>query len=235
MRPNVNRLRSLHSRNVSTSDQTEAAGSACRIGWNRKSPDESIERAHQPRSHEAVVATGAGAPHDVVALAPSRDKGRQQVRRILQVGRHDDRRVAKAVIDAGGDRDVAAEVPRKPEAAHAGIAFSQVPQHLERTIAAAVVDEDELPGEAADAAQHRGHFVVEPLQVRFLVVNRDHDRQEIQRSRHVPATSSMTAAMTRDWSSSVSAANIGRRIVVAETSSVTGSTAGPKRSTYNGS
>src|SRR5262245_60898291 len=100
-------------------DEAEAAGAALRIIRDGEPPNEAVEAAHGPRAQRPVVAAGARAPDDVVAVAPAGDEFADQRRRVLQVGGHDHRRLAVAVIDAGGDGDVAAEIARKPQAEHA--------------------------------------------------------------------------------------------------------------------
>ena len=89
--------------------------------------------------------------------------------RVLQVGVHDDDRLALRRVHAGGDGDLVAEIARQADIAEARVAPGERLQHDGAGIAAAVVDEDRLrrlvkPGEqqVEPAQQHRQHgFLVE--------------------------------------------------------------------------
>ncbi len=231
MRPKVRRFRSVHSRNASMTGREirqKLPVPPFGIGRDREPAHEPVEHRHAPRPQPAVVAPGARAPDDVVAFEPPADELADERRRILEVGRHDDRRVAAAMVEAGRDRDVAAEVAREPERADARVRRAEPSQDIERSVAAAVVHEDEFPIVVGQRSQDVVHGLVERAEVVALVEHGHDDRDEPSRLVH-RVTRLTTASITRRWSASESDAKMGRKMVRAATRSVTGSEIGPNR------
>ena len=160
-----------------TRHQAEAAGAAGRVSRDCKASDQPVEQGHSPGTQGAVIATGPGAPHDVVAFTPTGHEVANQRGRILQVRRHHDSGVTMAVVDPRGNRDVAPEIAWKPHGVHAIVLLAQPGKHIERPVATAIVDENEFPFVVPYRPHHVGHSLVKRAQV-ALLVEHGHDDGE---------------------------------------------------------
>jgi hypothetical protein len=95
---------------------------------------------------------------------------------MLQVGVHDDHRLAARVVEAGRQRDLLAEVTAERDGADARIARVVGLDDGERVVEAAVVHEHDLPG-GRDPLQHRREAREERADAGRLVVDRDDDAE----------------------------------------------------------
>ena len=158
-------------------DQAEVAD-ILRDAHRRHRVEHAIEPAgRQPLGGGVPGALGAHAVDDVVALAPARHEGFDQLRRILQVDvhRHDD--VAPGMVDAGGQRGFLAEIARQVDHPQAAVAGAAVEQAAQRIVARAVIHEHDLEAQAV-ALHQRLHRVEEDVDRFLLVEHRHHQRQQ---------------------------------------------------------
>ena len=73
--------------------------------------DQAVEERGRPELEPSfALALGAHGVGDVVALAPLLDHPQHHFGRVLQVGVHDDHRIAVGKVHAGGDRDLMAKI-----------------------------------------------------------------------------------------------------------------------------
>ena len=111
---------------------------------------------------------------DLETLPPLGDEIEHDLRRVLQIGVHDDDRLAAGMVHARGDRDLMAEIARQREVAIARVGPGAGGEHDAAGVAAAVVDEDDFR-----RAVERVEQPVEPQeqdrQHRLFVENR-HDQ-----------------------------------------------------------
>ena len=81
---------------------------------------------------------------------PGLDQAQAHLGRILEIGVHDDHRVAVGHrVDARSDRDLVSEVARERQHAHPVVGGGQLEQEVEGAVTAPVVDLDELEGQVA--------------------------------------------------------------------------------------
>lgn len=100
-------------------------------------------RGHSLEHAFAIAADPLGGD-DVVALSVEGDHLREQFGRILEVGIHDDDRVARGEVEARGDRRLVAEVPAEAEHLHPRVELGRRGEDRSRLVAAAVVDVEDL-------------------------------------------------------------------------------------------
>lgn len=170
-----------------------------------------VHQARRPAPPGRVLALGADAADHVVALRGALHQARDFLRRVLQVGIEGDHQVSTGLFEAGEDRRVLAVVAVEDHRHHgAAVAFGGGLQEFRGAVAAAVVDQHDLEGAAQlqagglGAAQQFG-------QAGFLVVDRDHHRDQVDRiglHRRFSRMSSMARA-TRSMSSSRMSGNSG--------------------------
>ncbi len=113
----------------------------------------------------------------VEALAPLGDQGRDQLGRVLQIGVERDHDIAPRLIQPRRQRRLLAEIARQVVDAKPGVGSLQADQTRQRPILAAVVDADEFPRETG-AIEHRDQPVMQRLEIGFLVVAGNDDRDE---------------------------------------------------------
>jgi hypothetical protein len=113
--------------------------------------------------------------HDLVPLLPRLDDPPQVLRVVLEIGIHQDDRVARGVVDPCRQRGVLAEVPRQAERDDPRVLGAQLREPFEGEVRAAVVDEDELEVERQRVAEGR-QLPVQGLEDRLFVEDRDDDR-----------------------------------------------------------
>ena len=97
----------------------------------------------------------ADAKDHVEALAPPRCHLQDDLRGILEIGVHDDHRIAGGDVHAGGDRDLVTEVPGKTKDLEARIGLPRGHHQLVAAVAASIVDEDDLRGPVESVEQER--------------------------------------------------------------------------------
>jgi len=68
----------------------------------------------------------------------------RELRRVLEVAVHDDRRVSRGAVESGGDRDLVPEVACEADDLEARIAAVKVVEKLRAAVGASVVYEDDL-------------------------------------------------------------------------------------------
>lgn len=130
----------------------------------------------RPLLEERFPLTVAPAGRDVaVAFFPPGNHVRQQFRRVLEVGVHDDQGVAFGVVHAGQHGRFLAEITRQGHVGHARIFFVELAQNGQGPVAAAVVDEDEGEGVVCQAADDGARPFVELGQDGFFVIAGDED------------------------------------------------------------
>ncbi len=83
---------------------------------------------------------------DLVALLPLGDHVEHDLGRILEIGVHDDDRLARGAVHAGGDRDLVAEIARQLDEAVAAVGARLGLEDDGAGVARSVVDEDRLGG-----------------------------------------------------------------------------------------
>ena len=123
---------------------------------------------------EALLALPADGVDDFEAGLPLGDEVGEHFRRVLEVGVHDDDRLAAGVVHPRRHRPFLAEVPGQPDQLDAVVVALQLQHGLGRTVAAAVVDEEDLV--RSELVEHRRETVVEDGDVPLLVVEGDDDR-----------------------------------------------------------
>lgn len=80
----------------------------------------------------------------LIALLPPGNHFWNQFRRILQIGIHNNRRIARQIIDASNHSDFLAEIARQIDIRYATVLFMKLPHNIQRMIPAAIIDEHEL-------------------------------------------------------------------------------------------
>ena len=93
---------------------------------------------------------------------------------MLEVGIHEDDRVAASPVEPGRQRRLMSEVARERYEANSRVSCRQEPQHLERAVGRPVVDIDQLPGDA-DGKENFRDPVAENRQILALVEASDDD------------------------------------------------------------
>ena len=131
-----------------------------------------VQRALQP----ALLALLADGIHHVVPFAPFGDELRQHLRRILQVGIHDDHAVAPGMVQPGADGDLMPEVARELHHRHVRIVRGEIVHDRQAPIAAAVIHEDDLVI-GLGITQHLGHPLIQHRQVLLFFIDRNDNRQ----------------------------------------------------------
>lgn len=97
------------------------------------------------------------------------------MRWVLQIGVHDDHRVATGVDQVGQHRGFFAEVAAEGDVGNPGVLLAQPPNRLARAVATAVINENNLDVDAG-RLQRRQHLVDQLGQHILLVIARHHDR-----------------------------------------------------------
>ena len=95
---------------------------------------------------------------------------------MLQVGIHDDDRVAPGMVEPGRDGDLLAEIAAEGDRADPRLVTADLADPLQGIVPAAVVDEDHLPGRG-DAIEDRQQAFAEGRDIRALVVDGDDDAE----------------------------------------------------------
>ena len=114
----------------------------------------------------------ADAVDHVESLAPTGRHLQHDLRGVLEIGVHDDDRVAGGDVHAGGDRDLVTEVPGKTKDLEARIGLPRREHQVVAAVAASVVDEDDLGGRV-EAVEQEPEPADELGQGLLLVENRD--------------------------------------------------------------
>lgn len=153
-------------------EQTKIAGVHLDGNARRARQHVVIQLGRQFFEGRLAAARAALGVHVVVAFKPAFDQFRDQLRRMLQVGVHEDGAVAARVVDGGRQRDLLAEVARKAQVAHAGVLRRQGAHNFKRGIGAAVVHEKQLEVAVPHAADDAAEALVQRPQVLLLVVKR---------------------------------------------------------------
>ena len=84
-------------------------------------------------------------PDDLGAGAPLLEQGAERLRRVLQIRRHHDGRIAAHVMQAAGNGHVRSAIPGEPDAAHARVHDRQALDHCKGVITRVVIDNQPLP------------------------------------------------------------------------------------------
>ena len=115
----------------------------------------------------------------VVALFPLGDELRDDLGRVLEVGRHQDRGVTGHVAQAGGEPAVHVEVARELDDLEARVALVQREQLVPRVVQRPVLDDDRLEVVVRHRVEHCSETRAELIDALRLVIRRNNDRDEL--------------------------------------------------------
>ena len=124
------------------------------------------------------LAVHALSEHNVGTPLPRRDEGRDQLRRILQVGIDWNDRIAFGCIETRGKCGLLAEVPRELDDREPRIPIGEHDQSLKGVIPTAVVYAYDFEAGVRMTVEHIAHCLVERLYDLALVVEGRDNRNE---------------------------------------------------------
>jgi len=134
--------------------------------------------------HEPFLTPAAHGIDDVVTLRPLLDEDLDSFGSVLEIGVHQDDRLARGLREPCLERSLMPEIAREVKDLQVGIVLVEAVEDIGRAVGAAVVDEHDLERAAADALQDGDEARHELGEAFALVVDGNDDRQA--RAHHWP-------------------------------------------------